>query len=193
MNLVLASGSPRRREILDSLGLSFEVVVPDVDETRHPGESPSDYVDRIARAKATTAAASDRVVVAADTTVVHQGKVLGKPGHPEEARSMLRVLQGSTHEVLTGLAVAVQKPEVVVVSIVEGTEVEMLSMTDDEISRYVESGEPMDKAGSYALQGSGSLYVGAVRGSPSNVIGLPVHLLPRLLLGLGHELDEFRS
>ncbi len=192
MNLVLASGSPRRREILDSLGLSFEVVVPDVDETRNPGEAPADYVDRIARAKARTAAGGDRVVVAADTTVVHQGKVLGKPGHPEEARSMLRALQGETHEVFTGLAVAVNNPDLDVVSLVEGTEVEMLSMTDEEIARYVESGEPMDKAGAYALQGSGSLYVRAVHGSPSNVIGMPVHLLPRLLLRLGHELDEFR-
>jgi len=192
MNLVLASGSPRRREVLDALGLRFEVVVPDVDETRNPGEAPADYVDRIARAKARTVSTGDRVVVAADTTVVHQGKVLGKPGHPEEARSMLRTLQGTSHEVFTGLAVAVENPDLDIVSIVEGTEVEMLSMTEEEIARYVESGEPMDKAGAYALQGSGSLYVKAVHGSPSNVVGMPVHLLPRLLGRIGHELDEFR-
>ncbi len=192
MKLVLASGSPRRREILESLGLRFEVVVPDVDETRNPGEAPADYVDRIARAKVRAVAAPDSVVIAADTTVVHRGKVLGKPGHPEEARSMLRTLQGETHEVFTGLAVAIHAPSLELASLVEGTEVVMLPMTEEEIARYVESGEPMDKAGSYALQGAGSLFVAAVHGSPSNVIGLPVHLLPRLLIRFGHDLDEFR-
>jgi septum formation protein len=192
MRLVLASGSPRRREVLESLGLRFEVVVPDVDETRKPGEAPADYVDRIARAKARSVAAPDCLVVAADTTVVHSGKVLGKPGHPEEARSMLRALQGETHEVFTGLAVGITAPDLELASLVEGTEVVMLPMTEEEISRYVESGEPMDKAGAYALQGSGAFYISAVHGSPSNVIGLPVHLLPRLLIRLGHDLDEFR-
>jgi septum formation protein len=191
MKLVLGSGSPRRREILESLGLVFEVVVPDVDETRLPDEPPQGYVERVARSKAEAVAGPGLVVVAADTTVVHEGRVLGKPGHPEEARAMLRRLQGSTHEVFTGLAVAVDDPSARIVSLVAGTEVEMVPMTEEEISSYVATGEPMDKAGAYALQGRAAVYVEAVDGSPSNVIGLPVHLLPRLLRSVGCSIEQF--
>ena len=105
MRLVLASGSPRRRELLETLGLVFGVEVPDVDESRNPGEAPVAYVERIAREKASAVAGPDRLVVAGDTAVVHEGRVLGKPAHPEEARSMLRRLQGDHHEVFTGVAV----------------------------------------------------------------------------------------
>jgi nucleoside triphosphate pyrophosphatase len=190
--LVLASGSPRRREILEGLGLDFEVVVPDIDETRLPDEVPPHYVERVAREKALVAVGPGRLVIAADTTVVHRGRVLGKPGHPEEARAMLRLLQGEVHEVFTGVAVAVDSLDPVIASLVEGTEVEMLPMTDEEIAAYVVSGEPMDKAGAYALQGSGGVFVSSVRGSPSNVIGLPIHLLPRLFRRVGFELDDFK-
>jgi septum formation protein len=191
MKLVLGSGSPRRREILESLGLVFDVVVPDVDETRHPDEPPQGYVERVARSKAEAVAGPGLVVVAADTTVVHEGKVLGKPGHPEEARTMLRRLQGSKHEVFTGLAVAFEGPADRIASLVAATEVEMVPMTEEEISAYVATNEPMDKAGAYALQGRAGVFVSAVRGSPSNVIGLPVHLLPRLFRAEGYELDQF--
>ncbi len=192
MRLVLASGSTRRREILARLGLDFDVMAPDVDETRRPDEAPAIYVDRVARAKAESVVADGLVVVAADTTVVFDGKVFGKPAHPEEARAMLRRLQGTTHEVFTSLAVAVLEETARVSSIVDMTEVEMVPMTEDEIADYVTSGEPMDKAGAYALQGWGGLYVKRVAGSPFTVIGLPVHLLERLIGSTGHKLSRFR-
>jgi septum formation protein len=190
VRLVLGSSSPRRRELLEALNLSFEVESPDVDESRFPDEPPSTYVERIARAKAAAVAGVDVVAVAADTTVVLEGKVLGKPAHPEEARSMLRRLQGNKHEVITGLAV-VAKGETH--SLTDSTEVEMLSMTDHEIASYVAGGEPMGKAGAYALQGEGGIFVKKLIGSPSTVVGLPVHQLPRLLGRVGLELSQFRS
>jgi septum formation protein len=192
LRLVLASSSPRRRELLESLGVRFDVVPPDVDEHRHPNEEPYDYVSRLARAKAEAAVAPDAVVVAADTIVVIDGHVLGKPGHPDEAMSMLRRLGGITHEVLTGVAVARITDIIQVVTAVESTLVKFLPMTDEEIVDYVATGEPMDKAGAYALGGLGGIFVEAVHGSPSSVIGLPLHTTARLLRGLGVDLLSFR-
>ena len=190
MKLVLGSSSPRRRELLEALNLSFVVESPDVDESRFPDEPPATYVERIARAKANAVARIDVVVIAADTTVVLEGRVLSKPAHPEEARSMLRRLQGAKHEVITGLAVATAGETH---SLTDATEVEMLPMTDHEIASYVAGGEPMDKAGAYALQGEGGIFIKKVFGSPSTVVGLPVHQLPRLLGRVGVELSQFRS
>jgi septum formation protein len=133
------------------------------------------------------------VVVAADTTVVHEGKIMGKPGHPEEARAMLRRLQGDVHEVFTGVAVAVWEEAATVRSLVDVSEVVFLPMTDEEIAAYVETGEPMDKAGAYAMQGLGGIYVERVSGSPFTVIGLPIHLLPRLMAASGASLTSFRA
>lgn len=191
MRLVLASGSPRRQELLERLDLDFEVDQPGVDEARLPGELPAAYVERVARAKAIAVARPDRVVIGADTAVVHGGHLLGKPAHPEEARAMLRRLEGDTHDVFTGVAVATGEERVVVASMVDVTEVSMLAMTAEEIAAYVDSGEPMDKAGAYALQGSGGRFVESVRGSPFTVIGLPVHLLPRLLARVGADYGVF--
>ncbi len=191
MRLVLASGSPRRSDLLRTLGLSFDVVPPDVDETRFPDEPPAAYVERIARAKAEVVAAPDALVVAADTAVVFDGRVFGKPAHPEEARSMLRRLQGETHDVFTSLAVASWDGAPVITSVVDVTEVEMVAMTEDEIASYVESGEPMDKAGAYALQGRGGLFVTRISGSPFTVVGLPIHLLDRLITSTGARLSQF--
>jgi septum formation protein len=146
----------------------------------------------VARAKAEAVAGAERVVVAADTAVVFDGKVYGKPSHPEEARGMLRRLQGATHEVFTALAVATMRETPAIASVVDITEVEMLPMTEDEIADYVASGEPMDKAGAYALQGWGGLYVKRVTGSPFTVIGLPIHLLERLVSSTGSRLAQFR-
>jgi septum formation protein len=185
--LFLASSSPRRAGLLTNLGLDFTVAPIEIDETRRPDESAALYVERLAREKAETAGTGG-LVVAADTAVVHDGHVMGKPAHPEEARSMLRRLQGRAHEVFTGMAVA---HDGTTESLVDVTEVRMLSMTDDEIADYVASGEPMDKAGAYALQGKGGLYVESISGSPFTVIGLPVHLLPRLVARVGGRLDEF--
>lgn len=186
--MVLASGSPRRAALLNQLGLDFDVDPPDVDESRLPDERPDAYVERLAREKALTANAPETLVVAADTAVVHEGHLMGKPGHPEEARSMLRRLAGQVHEVVTGLAVAVGED---VHSLVDATTVRMLHMTEDEINRYVETGEPMDKAGSYALQGRGGIFVESISGSPFTVVGLPIHLLPRLILRVGADLHRF--
>jgi septum formation protein len=174
--------------LLEQLGLSFEVLPAKVDEARRIDERPGMYVDRLAREKAVAVVTPDCVVVAADTVVVHEGHVLGKPGHPEEARSMLRKLQGGTHEVFTGVAVAHGDA---LNSLVDVTEVRMLAMTDAEVAGYVDSGEPMDKAGAYALQGRGGIYVESLTGSPFTVIGLPIHLLPRLVRQSGADLERF--
>lgn len=190
MRLVLASGSPRRAALLDQLEIRFDVSPPNIDETRRPDEEPAAYVERLAREKALAKVAADIVVVAADTAVAHEGHVMGKPAHPEEARSMLRRLQGEIHEVVTGLAVASVEE---IHSVVDVTTVRMLTMTDEEINGYVDSGEPMDKAGAYALQGRGGIFIEEVSGSPFTVIGLPIHLLPRLLARAGADLRHFQA
>ncbi len=193
MRLVLASGSPRRRELLDRLELDFEVAAADIDETRLPEEEPASYVERVARTKAGAVAGDGLLVVAGDTAVVHEGRVMGKPGHPEEARSMLRRLQGDTHEVFTGLAVGWVDGGLRLESLVDMSKVSMLPMTDDEIAWYVGTGEPLDKAGGYALQGIGGMFVSKVVGSPSTVVGLPVHLLGRLIAKSGVDVTRFRK
>lgn len=182
MLLVLASGSPRRRELLAMIGLDFEVVVPDVDESRHPDEPPAEYVERVARDKALAAARPEAVVLGADTTVVAEGHVLGKPAHPAEARSMLLKLSGAVHAVYTGVAVVAAGETH---SAVDVATVRFSPLTEEEIAAYVATGEPMDKAGAYALQGMGAVFVEAVEGSPSTVVGLPLHLTARLLRAAG--------
>lgn len=188
MRLILASSSPRRAHLMQQLDLQFQAISPDVDETRRPDEPAGVYVERVARDKARAVAGEGLIVVAADTAVVHDGHVLGKPAHPEEARTMLRRLQGDLHEVFTGVAVAGSGE---IESLVDVTKVKMLPMTDTEISDYVDSGEPMDKAGAYALQERGGLYVESLEGSPFTVIGLPIHLLPRLVGHVGADLKRF--
>lgn len=188
---MLASSSPRRKELLDTLALDFDVEPGDVDESRHPNEPPGVYVERIAAEKARAAAGVDRIVLAADTVVVHEGRVLGKPGHPEEARSMLRRLQGDSHEVFTGVSVASWDDGPLVHTAVDVTEVSLLPMTDAEIEDYVSTGEPMDKAGAYALQEAGGRFVESVDGSPFTVIGLPIHLISRLISNAGADIRSF--
>jgi septum formation protein len=188
MRLVLASGSPRRAELLERLSLEFDVVPTDIDETRRPDEAPGDYVERLARQKALSVSGPGMIVVAGDTAIVHEGHVLGKPAHPEEARAMLRRLQGDSHEVFTGVAATLDDR---VASMVDVTEVRLMEMTDVEIADYVDTGEPMGKAGAYALQGRAGAYVERVVGSPFTVIGLPIHLLARLVRRVGGDLGEF--
>ena len=158
------------------------MVVPDVDESRYPEEDPEHYVERVARLKADVVDDAGAIVMAADTTVVLESRVLGKPAHPAEARSMLRQLSGETHAVYTGVAVA---SDGAVSSAVDRTLVRLSELTDEEIDAYVATGEPLDKAGAYALQGLGGMFVESVDGSPSNVIGLPLHLAVRLLRAHG--------
>lgn len=189
MRLILASSSPRRSDLLDQIGLEHTVVPTDIDESRRPDEPPGTYVERVAREKANAIDAPDDVVVAADTAVVFEGQILGKPAHPQEARAMLQRLQGERHEVFTGLAVGRSRR---LESLVDVTHVQMLSMTDDEIARYVADGDPMDKAGAYGLQSQGGVFVESISGSPFTVVGLPLHLLPRLLRRVEVDMDLFR-
>jgi septum formation protein len=185
--IVLASGSPRRKEILASLGLTFTVRVTDVEESLLPGERASDASERLARAKAEAAAAGapEALVVAADTLVVLDGDALGKPRDRADARRMLATLSGRAHDVVTGVACARGGR---IVSGRETARVVFAAMTGAEIAAYAATGEPDDKAGAYALQGIGGLFVERVEGSPSTVVGLPVRLLYRLASELGVDL-----
>lgn len=186
MRLVLASRSPRRAELLSLLGVEYSIEEPDVDESRHPGEHPHAYVERLARAKAEAVAGDDVVALGADTVVVHDGSVLGKPGHPAEARAMLGHLSGDIHHVVTGVAVSgATEGRLTTESVVESATVRFGSMTDGEIEAYVAGGEPLDCAGAYAMQGQGGIFVEGIDGHPSTVIGLPLPATARLLARRG--------
>ncbi len=178
--LVLASASPRRAAMLTALGIPFRTVTPSVDETLLPGESGASAAERLARAKAQAVAPQELPVLAADTLVVCQGVVLGKPETLDEAARMLRTLSGRSHQVVTGVCVARGGTAR---SGIETTEVTFAPMNEADIAWYVGTGEPLDKAGAYHVDGRGALFVSAVSGSPSNVAGLPV----RLMLRLAHE------
>ncbi|MBN8231621.1 septum formation inhibitor Maf [Corallococcus macrosporus] len=169
---VLASASPRRKDLLAQLGLRFTVAAADIDETPMAGEIARNYVHRLAVEKARTVATRhpDAWVLAADTTVALGAELLGKPRDAAEAREMLTRLSGQVHEVFTGIAVAgrAQASEVV------RTQVTFRTLSTEEIAWYAETGEPLDKAGAYAIQGKGGFLVQGIEGSPSNVIGLPL-------------------
>jgi septum formation protein len=185
MRLVLASSSPRRTDLLRAAGFTFEVTPVDVDERLRPGEAPEAYVSRLAEAKAdavTGTAEGTRVVLGADTTVVIDGLVLGKPADDADAERMLRLLSGRTHDVLTGICLRSGRRRLVHV---ETSRVRMASLSEAEIRWYVESGEPMGKAGGYAVQGLAARFIESISGSYSNVVGLPVASVYRLLKMLG--------
>jgi septum formation protein len=171
MRLVLASQSPRRREMLEALGFALEVRPADVDEEVVPGEPAREYVQRLAREKARAVPSAGAPVVAADTAVVLDGEVLGKPRDDADARRMLRSLSGRAHEVLTAVCVrsgAVELEDAVASAVV------LEPLADDFVDWYVASGEPRDKAGAYAVQGLAGAVVRRVEGSVTNVIGLPL-------------------
>jgi septum formation protein len=181
--LVLASASPRRARILRELGVQFRVVVSHADETLRPGEDGGAAVERLARAKALAVApGEDLPVLAADTEVVCDGQILGKPAGEEEAAAMLRRLRGRTHEVITGVCLVDRG---VARSGVERSRVTFAPMSENELRWYVATGEPLDKAGGYHVDGRGALFIEAVEGSPSNVAGLPVRLALRLFREAG--------
>lgn len=169
--------------------MRFTVRAVDLDETPRPGEDPRAYVHRLAKEKAAARAAPGELVLAADTTVVVDGEILGKPDDADDARRMLRSLSGREHQVLTGIAL--EEPGRGGVSDVAETLVRMAALTEEEIDWYVATGEPMDKAGAYAIQGLGSLFVEAVDGNHSNVVGLPVPAVYRLFAKLGYDLRSF--
>jgi septum formation protein len=182
--LLLASKSPRRREILESAGIPFEVRPADIHESRRADEPPGDYVRRLAREKAEAVQASrDDVVLGADTVVVLDQHVLEKPKDRGDARRMLRLLSGRSHFVITGICVR-SAQRMIVDS--ERTMVRFTELTDEEIEQYVASGEPMDKAGAYAIQGSASKFIECVEGCYFNVVGLPVAKVYRLLKELNN-------
>lgn len=200
MRLVLASASPRRADLLREAGFSFDVRAVDLDEGFRAGETPGQYVARLAEAKARAVAASlvaglkpsptsgppDQgnvlVVLGADTTVVCNGEVLAKPTGTADAARMLRLLAGRTHEVLTGICLLKEDRALLHV---ESSRVRMCQLTEAEIAWYVATGEPMDKAGGYAVQGLASRFIEGVDGSYSNVVGLPVSRVYDLLKALG--------
>jgi septum formation protein len=183
VHVVLASSSPRRRELLERLGVSFEVIAPDVDEGRFAGEDPSTYVTRLAldKAGAVDVSGRDVVVLAADTIVELDGEVFGKPVDADDARRMLRRLSGRTHRVHTAVAVRRDQPDVRCDVELVTTYVTMVAIGPALLEWYLATGEPLDKAGGYALQGAGDVLVDHIRGSVSNVVGLPLVTVARLL------------
>jgi septum formation protein len=181
MTLVLASASPRRAELLRAAGYSFVVDPVDVDESARPGEAPEAHVRRLARDKALAGSRQHPAapVLGADTVVVLDGAILGKPRDDGDARRMLARLSGRIHQVLTGVAVALNGR---ISDAVDVSAVTMTAWTEDEIAAYVASGEPRDKAGAYAIQGWASRRVERLEGSWSGVVGLPIAVVHRLLI-----------
>ena len=187
--VILASSSPRRAEVLRNAGIEFEVRPADIDETRHPGEPASGYVQRLALEKARASVNSETsgdnfIAIGADTVVVNGGEILLKPNSPDDARRMLRQLSGAVHEVHTGLAV-IRMPQKVERIIEEVTSVHFAQLSDAEIDSYIATGEPFDKAGAYGIQSLGGRYVTRVEGCYFNVMGMPLGRLWATLKELG--------
>jgi MAF protein len=183
-NLVLASSSPRRKQLLALGGVPFEVVPADINEDPLPNEEPKAYVARLAREKAQATAAKlagrDAIVIAADSTVVHEGRILGKPADAAEARAILRSLRGQRHVAYTAISVLRTKDGAQMDDLAE-TPVPMRNYTDDEIEAYIATGDPLDKAGAYAIQHPGFRPVASMTGCRANVVGLPLCHLKRTL------------
>lgn len=182
VKLILASSSPRRAEILRTVGWPFAALAVDIDESRRAGEEAVAYVERVARAKAEAAALRlpGQMILGADTVVVTENEILGKPQDDEDARRMLLLLRNRWHQVLTGVALVNGETGSSKVAH-EITEVRFAAMSEDEISWYVATGEPKDKAGAYAIQGQGARFIKEIRGDYLNVVGLPVRLLYELM------------
>ena len=191
-SLVLASASPRRRDLLASLRLTFEVRSADIDESTLADETPVDHVIRLARAKAQATALPGELVLAADTVVVLDSRILGKPFDPADARQMLHSLAGRQHTVYTGVALFDPDREALGLAS-DRSEVRIADLSENEIDWYISTGEPLDKAGSYAIQGLGALFVEAIEGNYSNVVGLPLPLTRALFQELGYDILDFRS
>jgi septum formation protein len=185
--IILASSSPRRAQLLETIGVEFELAPSQIQERPHAGEAPPDYITRLARAKVIAVARKrdSGLVIGADTIVVLDGRVLGKPEDEEDAERMLRQLSGRWHAVMTGVAlydIATRRE----VADYDKTLVRFAQLTDREIEWYVKSGEPSDKAGAYGIQGLGSLFVEEIAGNYFNVVGLPLPLVYRLARRLGY-------
>jgi septum formation protein len=183
--LILASGSPRRAEIMKSVGWDFEKDVPDVDESVIDGESPEDYVVRLAKTKADVIAKrhTGEMVLGADTTVVIEDQIIGKPLDIDDARRMLEMLSGNWHEVLTGVAVVNNGGTN---TGLQRTRVKFAEMNANEINFLVELGDPLDKAGAYAVQAQAALFIEGIEGDYWNVVGLPISLVYDLMKAVGN-------
>lgn len=184
--IVLASGSPRRRALLDQMGIAYRSVPADIDESPRPGESAPDYTRRLAVEKVAAVLANGakgEIVLGADTTVVLDGRILGKPADRAEAREMLKMLSGRTHEVYSAVAVAGRGGRIA--SKLNVSEVSFGELEDDWIDDYIATGEPMDKAGAYAIQGRAAWRIREIRGSHSGIMGLPLFETAALLIGAG--------
>lgn len=181
VQIILASSSPRRRQLLEQLDWTFEVRAVDIDETPRTNEAAAPYVERLARDKnLAISCPSDTIIIAADTIVSIDDQLLGKPSDDASAGEMLRQLSGRTHQVMTGVAVRSNDS---MTTFVETTIVHFAELTNDNIAWYVSTGEPTDKAGAYAMQGRGGAFVTAIEGSYDNVIGLPRHRLRQVVQG----------
>ena len=191
MKLILASASERRASILRDAGIPFTVTSSAIDETPGPGESPHDLVQRLAAAKAELVAAravGPAIVIAADTIVTLEGRIFGKPRSTDDARHMLEKLSGLTHAVVTGVAL-IRLPDAERLTFVESTLVHFAALSAREISRYLATGEPHDKAGAYAIQGRAGRYIPRIEGCYFNVVGLPLARLQQSLSSLGWSED----
>ena len=186
MSIILASQSPRRRELMGLFRVPFEIQVADIDETMDPQKSAFDEVARVSRRKALAISRKpEDLVIAADTIVVCEGRILGKPRDEEDAVSMLRLLSGRDHQVMTGMTVLRDEQ---ILSHTEVTDIHFRSLSDAEIRSYVATGEPMDKAGSYGIQGGAALFCEKMSGDYYNVVGLPVCKLGMMLKEIAPEL-----
>jgi nucleoside triphosphate pyrophosphatase len=195
MKLILASASVRRAEVLRDAGYHFTVLSPAVDETPYPDESPHDLVLRLAEAKAELSAAravGPAIVLGADTEVVLDRHIFGKPRSSDDARRMLKKLSGRTHAVLTGVAL-IRLPDAERLSFVETTLVTFAPLSEEEITRYLATGEPHDKAGAYAIQGYAARYITRIEGCYFNVVGLPLSRLQQALTELGWTENYFSA
>ena len=178
--LILASSSPRRRELLTQAGIAFIVEPADIDESHRPGESPATFTQRLAREKAEAIFAKhpQATVLGADTIVVCNEEILGKPADAQDAARMLRLLSGREHQVITGVAIITPQGTR---TQADTTTVTMRKISEEEIQSYIATGEPMDKAGAYAIQGAAAPFITSIEGDYTNVVGLPVKLVQQML------------
>lgn len=185
-SIILASESPRRVDLLRTLGIPFSIIPPSVNEERRKGESPKEYVLRVSmeKAKAIGNHFPDKWVIGADTVVVHKNRIIGKPESEDDAKKTLKILSGKWHKVITGFSIVCVERNVYYSNAVE-TKVFIKNLSDEEILRYIKTCEPFGKAGSYAIQGKGGFMVKEIKGSYANVVGLPLCEVTEALLGLG--------
>ncbi|WP_058485500.1 nucleoside triphosphate pyrophosphatase [Defluviitalea phaphyphila] len=185
--IILASSSPRRKMLLEQIGIPFNIIISNVEEIINSNISPSELVKSLSKQKAENVSNNlkgDFIVIGADTVVVYKGKILGKPKDKKEAFCMLSMLQGNIHEVYTGITIIRTKDKLIKTG-VEKTEVYMRELSSDLINSYIETNEPMDKAGAYGIQGKGAVLIDKIHGDYNNVVGLPLNLLSKLLEEIG--------